>query len=72
MAIQYVYYSTQRPVGIGTCPKKGLLDFHNYDKRVPIVGVGNVWGYLIYNRELDLHELCDYELKFAGEKRSYE
>lgn len=62
----YVYWSTQRPIGIGTCPKEGMVRFHNYDKRTPIYSVGNTWGYVVYNRELSLKEVCDYELTFAG------
>ena len=67
MEKEYVYYSMYRPVSIGTCPKEGMVDFHNYDRPQVIMGIGEAWGYIKYNRELTLHEVCDYELKFAGE-----
>lgn len=67
MAKCYVYYSMHRPVSIGTYPKEGMIRFHNYENRCPINGIGEPWGYLIYNRELTLHEVCDYELKYGGE-----
>lgn len=67
MAKNYVYYSTQRPIGPGTFPKEGMVTFRNYSRRTPIYGVGMVWGFLYYNRELTIKEMADYELKWAGE-----
>lgn len=63
----YVYYATQRPVSIGTCPSKGIQKIVNYNQRTPIAGIGEAWGAVLYNRELDLGEVCAYELKFGGE-----
>ena len=75
MAKNYVYWSTQRPVGIGTCPKEGMVRFYNYSCRTPVQPANplyktsfGAWGYVVYNRELDLHEVCDFELVFAGEE----
>ena len=67
---EYVYYSTQRPIAPGTHPKEGVIQLHNYDKRSPVhtpTGIKDAWGYLIYNRELTLKEVCDYELTFVCE-----
>ena len=64
---RFVYYSMHRPIGIvGTCPKEGMVRFHNYDSRVPIYDVGETWGYIVYNRELSINEMSNYELKYAG------
>lgn len=63
----YVYYSTQRPIAPGTCPKEGLQKVCNYSDRIPIAGIGAAWGAAVYDRELDLHEAIEYELKFGGE-----
>ena len=57
------YYSIMRPVGIGTCPKKGLLDFANFRQRVMVEEIGReAWGYVFYNRELTEEEIKEYEL----------
>lgn len=55
------YYSTLRPVSIGSQPKKGFMDFVNYDNRTEVNGK-IVWAELYYNRELTDRELSDYEL----------
>lgn len=62
----YSYYSTQRPISIGTYPKWGLIEFENYDERTYIEDIGKeAWGQLIYDRKLSPEELCDYELVFG-------
>lgn len=69
----YVYYSTQRPIGPGTCPSKGILKVCNYGHRSPIayIGeasyIGEAWGAVVYDHELDFKEAAEYELKFGGE-----
>ena len=63
----YVYYSTQRPIAPGTCPSKGILKVSNYNYRSPIEGIGKAWGAVVYDRELDLNEVCEYELMYGGE-----
>lgn len=55
------YYSTLRPVSIGSQPKKGFMDFINYNDRTEIDGK-MVWAELYYDRELSSQELKDYEL----------
>ena len=63
----YRYYSTQRPVDIGTYPKppgNSPIEIFNYDGRIPVEG-GNMlaWGELIYGKPLTEKQMCDYELK---------
>lgn len=55
------YYSTLRPVSIGTQPSVGFMDFVNYDDRTEIDGK-MVWAELYYNRELTEKEMIDYDL----------
>lgn len=63
----YKYYSTQRPVDIGTFPKpphNAPDEIKNYDKRVPVEGGAFMaWGYLTYTRPLTEQEISDYELR---------
>lgn len=61
------YYSTERPVSIGTQPHRGFMDFINYDERTEISG-RMVWAELFYNRELTETEMQDYELVRAQER----
>lgn len=55
------YYTTLRPVSIGSQLKKGFMDFVNYDNRTEVNGK-MVWAELYYDRELSAQELKDYEL----------
>ena len=72
---RYRYYSTQRPVDMGTFPKppdNKPTEIHNYDVRQPVEG-GKLlaWGYLEYAKPLTEKEIRDYELKPApGRKAS--
>lgn len=67
----YKYYSTQRPVDIGTFPKpKGNApdEIVNYDQRVPVEGGAFLaWGHLTYTKPLTEREAADYELRLAPE-----
>lgn len=65
----YTYYSTQRPVGIGTFPREkdnlpvGVL---NYGERRPVEGGAfRAWGELIYEKPLTDQEVAAYELRPA-------
>ncbi len=66
---RYRYYSTQRPVDIGTFPKPDdnkPVEIHNYDSRIPVEdGSMLAWGYLEYAKPLTEKEAGDYELKPA-------
>ncbi|MEG1049568.1 MAG: DUF4316 domain-containing protein, partial [Oscillospiraceae bacterium] len=65
----YKYYSTQRPVDLGTFPKSinnPLLGFTNYDQRQAVEGgTMRAWGELIYLHPLTEKQLDNYELKPA-------
>lgn len=63
----YKYYSTQRPVDIGTFPKEPGNEpdkIINYDQRVPVEGGAFLaWGELTYTKPLTEKELYSYELR---------
>ena len=65
----YKYYSTQRPVDLGTFPKlpgNKPDEIKNFDKRIPVEGgVFLAWGYLTYTRPLSPKDISDYELRPA-------
>ena len=64
----YKYYSTQRPVDIGTFPKtrSGPIEIENYDKRIPVEGgTFLAWGLLYYSAPLTEKQMNDYELRAA-------
>ena len=65
----YKYYSTQRPVDIGTFPKpprNAPDEIVNYDQRVPVEnGSFLAWGHLTYTRPLTKRQASDYKLRPA-------
>lgn len=64
----YKYYSTQRPVDIGTFPKteNGPAEIVNFDKRESVEnGSFLAWGYLLYHVPLTKKQIYDYELRAA-------
>ncbi len=67
----YKYYSTQRPVDIGTFPKpphNAPDEIKNFDKRIPVEGgTFLAWGYLTYTRPLSERDMYNYELRPAPE-----
>ena len=67
----YKYYSTQRPVDIGTFPKpprNAPDEIVNYDQRVPVEnGSFLAWGHLTYTRPLTAKQADDYELRPASD-----
>ena len=64
---KYKYYSTQRPVSIGTFPKdhfKAPIRLQNYDGRLPVEGGAFwAWGEVVYDTPLTEGELRSYELR---------
>lgn len=66
----YKYYSTQRPVDIGTFPKPPYNapdEIVNYDQRIPVEdGAFLAWGYLTYTKPLTEKQVLDYELRPAS------
>ena len=64
----YKYYSTQRPVDIGTFPKteSGPAEIVNFNKRESVEnGRFQAWGYLLYTAPLTEKQTDDYELRAA-------
>jgi hypothetical protein len=64
----YRYYSTQRPVDIGTFPKFGNepIQIENYDSRKLVEGGAfRAWGVLTYTTPLTQKQMDDYELRAA-------
>ncbi len=64
----YKYYSTQRPVDIGTFPKteSGPAEIVNFDQRESVEnGKFLAWGYLLYHAPLTEKQMADYELRAA-------
>lgn len=65
----YKYYSTQRPVDIGTFPKppdNAPVEILNYDcdTRIPVQGEPfRAWGELTYAKPLTDKQMDDYELR---------
>lgn len=59
----YRYYSTQRPVTLGTFPGKPI-NIHNFDTRESVCGGQmQAWGYVEYKKPLTEKQMNDYELK---------
>lgn len=65
----YKYYSTQRPIDLGTFPKppdNRPMELTNYDERRPVEGGAfRAWGELIYEKPLTEQEAAAYELRPA-------
>lgn len=63
----YRYYSTQRPVDIGTYPKdpdNPLVGFLNYDERISVEhGTFRAWGEVVYRSPLTPDQIYQYELR---------
>ena len=63
----YRYYSTQRPVDIGTYPKEPdnpMVGFLNYDERTSVEhGAYRAWGELFYRAPLTADQMYEYELR---------
>lgn len=68
----YRYYSTQRPVSLGTYPKpqgNKVLNIENFEERTFCEQVGReAWGYIEYELPVSDVLLRDFELVKAGVK----
>ena len=68
------YYSTQRPVDIGTFPKppdNKVVEIVNFDKRIPVENeTMRAWGYIEYQKPLTEQQANDYELRPTPANRS--
>ena len=62
------YYSTQRPFGPGTFPRKdGTESITNFDARIFCKEIGRkAWGYIEYRKPLEPDEIAKYELTPGG------
>ena len=66
----YRYYSTQRPLTPGSCPRAGVQEVVNYDEKKFCEEIGmDAWGFVEYTRELTKQEADDYDLTPAGLKK---
>lgn len=66
----YRYYSTQRPLTPGSCPRAEVQEVVNYDEKKFCEEIGmDAWGFVEYTRELTKQEADDYELTPAGLKK---
>ena len=64
------YYSRMRPIGPGCCPRRGMVDVQNYDRRKYVKDAGTfVWGHIDYDRELTDREIRAYELTAGGKEQ---
>ena len=65
--MKYKYYSTQRPIDIGTYPKlpeAPEVELVFYDQRRPVEhGTAQAWGELIYDAPLSPEQASAYELQ---------
>ena len=65
--MKYKYYSTQRPIDIGTYPKPPEapeVELVFYDQRKPVEnGTALAWGELIYDAPLTPEQVSGYELR---------
>ena len=64
------YYSTQRPVGPGTYPRKdGRETIHNFCEKTYCEEIGReAWGYIDYPAPLKEKEISEYELMQSKEQ----
>ena len=65
------YYSTLRPVGIGTFPKpteNKVLSIENFNSRIYVHEINHeAWGYIEYEKPLSEKEAQNYDLVSANE-----
>lgn len=61
----YRYYSLERPISLGTYPKKvNAINIVNYDNKRLADDIGRlVWGYIDYSEPLTRNDCYEYELE---------
>ena len=66
--MKYRYFSTMRPVSIGTYPNNGkVVEIHNFDSREMVKSIGHeAWGYIDYLEPLTEKEALSYDLVAEG------
>ena len=71
-APRYRYYSTQRPIDIGTIPKSANAHITNYSDKVMVDEIGRqAYGYVEYDMPLTEKEINAYELYAATKNESF-
>lgn len=60
----YKYYSTMRPISIGTFPDNGtIIEILNFSTQQMVESIGKMaWGYINYGKPLTEKQISDYEL----------
>ena len=72
MGEQYKYFSTQRPISIGTYSRKNNVSFKNYDTRQFVEEINTeAWGELVYNTPLTESEMIEYELAQSKDQKQF-
>lgn len=70
--MEYKYYSVNRPISIGTYPKKNNIEIRNYENRRYVDEImGNAWGELKYSEPLTEKDMFEYELKESKEQEEF-
>ena len=65
----YRYYSLERPISLGTYPKKvNVINIVNYDNKQLSDDIGRLtWGYIEYKEPLTKNDCYEYELEPSRE-----
>lgn len=72
MAEEYKYYSTQRPISIGTYSRNNNISIENYDEKKFVNEIGReAYGELIYNAPLNKKQMEDYELVESDDQKQF-
>jgi len=74
LAGPYYYYSTQRPIDIGTFPKfaNEPVSIDSFDSRIAVEnGLCRAWGVLTYTMPLTQKQIDGYELRAASTNPDY-
>lgn len=59
----FKYYSTQRPISLGSYPVGGDISIENYKNKTYVESIGReAWGEIHYGRSLSEKEMSDYKL----------
>lgn len=61
--MMHKYYTLRRPPMPGGIPS-GAIEAGELEDRIRINGLGTAWGYVVYDHELTMGELADYELAY--------
>lgn len=61
--MEYKYFSTQRPITPGSCPKDNIVEIENFEDKIYCKEIfDEAWGSIIFNKPLSKKELETYEL----------